>query len=368
MLEYVREASSAKELNDNMISAFQRHTLLNKLRVRRAFYIVETKHGEKLISYLNLVQQFSLVLKSMEVEIDNKSVSLAILKRLLTTYEYIITTLNKLENDNAPFRLDLVKIRLLQEEQHRDVRLAASTDTALFGSSEKQSHKTSSRPLTCSYGKRRGQLEETCWDKFPSLRARGSQGGSLDQAGQSFPASDVATSDGRNPVKVEKIVSLIALNESKAGCDERYIESCTSGHTTYDHKSFFNLRSLTVFSVQLKSKTTTEAIALKTANLSFLVNGQVKKCSLRNVNLVSFLQYSLIFFGTLDEHGTSVLFSTNGGNIVNDDLVCTKDTKKGMLSRLRVRKKSLLWYRFNMYGRSKNLASKARACASAENS
>lgn len=53
----------------------------------------------------------------MSLEIDDTEVAIAALTALLPAYESLIFTLNALGNDDDTFTFDLVKSRLLQEEQ-----------------------------------------------------------------------------------------------------------------------------------------------------------------------------------------------------------------------------------------------------------
>lgn len=55
-LEHARGLSSAKGMYDSICDVFQGHTLLNELRARRDFYIVEMKPREKILPFINRVQ------------------------------------------------------------------------------------------------------------------------------------------------------------------------------------------------------------------------------------------------------------------------------------------------------------------------
>lgn len=70
MLQHVRDACPAKQMLEDIRSVFQCHTLLNRLRARRNIYTVETRAGERVLSYMNRVQHLGSVLKSMGVDID----------------------------------------------------------------------------------------------------------------------------------------------------------------------------------------------------------------------------------------------------------------------------------------------------------
>ena len=116
-LEHVRDVETAKEMWTAIKNVFERHTLLNKLSARRKFYTVTMENGEKVLTYLNRVKQLSATLKSMGVEIDDKEQAMAALNGLPPSYENLIVALDALGNEDRSFSFDLVKSRLLQEEQ-----------------------------------------------------------------------------------------------------------------------------------------------------------------------------------------------------------------------------------------------------------
>lgn len=81
MLQNLEWAGQAKLIYEPINNGFQQHTILNRLQARRDIYMVERKHDEKMIPYAYYVQQFSLVFKFMNVDIDEKEFAIAILDR-----------------------------------------------------------------------------------------------------------------------------------------------------------------------------------------------------------------------------------------------------------------------------------------------
>ena len=125
MLENVRECDTARALWETILNIFERHTLVNKLRARREFYTVTMKPGEKVLPYMNRVRQRGATLKSMGVDVDDKEIAMAALNGLPARYEYIITALDAVSDRESRFTYDLVKSRLLQEEQRAHMRTEA---------------------------------------------------------------------------------------------------------------------------------------------------------------------------------------------------------------------------------------------------
>ena len=83
---------------------------------RRKLYTVTMQEGEKVLTYVNRVQNLASILKSMGVEISDKEMGMAVLNGLPPKYDSLIVALDALGSENRIFTLDFVKSRLLQEE------------------------------------------------------------------------------------------------------------------------------------------------------------------------------------------------------------------------------------------------------------
>ena len=162
-LEHVRDVSSAKEMWTTIKNVFERHTLLNNLAARRNFYTVTMESGEKMLAYLNRVKQLAAVLKSMSVTIEDKEIGMVALNGLPPKFDGLIVALDALGSDDKNFSFDLVKSRLLQEEQRFEMREKSSTDAALFNRDGKRTQKN--RDYQCDNCGRRGHTAKFCWGK-----------------------------------------------------------------------------------------------------------------------------------------------------------------------------------------------------------
>jgi len=93
--------------------------------------------GEKMLTFLNRVKQLADSLKSMNVNIDDKEMAMAVLSGLPSSYESLIVALDALGNDDRQFTFDFVKSRLIQEEQRCIEREKSDSvkqeSSALFG-------------------------------------------------------------------------------------------------------------------------------------------------------------------------------------------------------------------------------------------
>lgn len=96
---------------------FEQHTLLKKLNKRKQFYSVRMKNIEKLLTYLNHFKRLAAPLKSMQVDVKNKNIAKATLKRLSQTFKSIIVALDAFKKDSSLFTLEFDKFRLILQKQ-----------------------------------------------------------------------------------------------------------------------------------------------------------------------------------------------------------------------------------------------------------
>lgn len=96
MLEHCGGACTAKQMVEDMNDVFQRHSILKKLQARRAFFTVEIKAGEKMLSYINRVQIIVSAQKSMGVDIDDQEKAIDIFSSLPALYKKIISAFEAL--------------------------------------------------------------------------------------------------------------------------------------------------------------------------------------------------------------------------------------------------------------------------------
>jgi len=75
ILESVRDVDSSASMWSTIKNIFERHTLLNKLTVRRKFYSATMTEEESVLEFCNRIRQLASTLKSMSVEIDESRVA-----------------------------------------------------------------------------------------------------------------------------------------------------------------------------------------------------------------------------------------------------------------------------------------------------
>lgn len=95
---------------------------------------------ENILSFINRVRQLSSSLKSINVTVEDKEVAMEVLNGLPDRFESLISAMDALGNEYKTFTLDLVKRRLLQEEQRINMGtesvIVKSEAAALFSRSQ----------------------------------------------------------------------------------------------------------------------------------------------------------------------------------------------------------------------------------------
>lgn len=169
LLENVRNCDSAKEMWSAVTDVFERHTLHNKLAVRREFYTAIENQRESILHFSNRVRQLADTLKSMDVMIDDSEMAMSLLNALSDQYHALIRAVDVLGDEDSALSFDHVNARVIQEEQRigmRNPKSAAESESAVLVSY--QSFVSPPRPQ-CTYWKKLGHNEDKCWKKHPHL-------------------------------------------------------------------------------------------------------------------------------------------------------------------------------------------------------
>lgn len=318
MLNHVRGVTTAKDMLESIVNVFQRHTLLNKLRARREFYTATMHTGEKMLTYINRVCHLSTILKSMNVQIENEEVVMAVLNGLPKQYDNIITALDALGSEST-FSLEFVKSRLLQEEQRNNIRGAASGETALVQRPRPPPRQT----LKCTHCGRKGHTESRCWDKYPEQRPKRPSG-----AGR---PSALTVEEGNND-QDEDVVCLTARYVSNK-THKWIVDSGASAHMTSDRDLFCSYECVNPFSVQIGDKPRLEVPGKGNIAVSIGPDNSSKSFLLQDVLYVPDLKYSLLSVGVLVDRGYLVTFNESGVHVrKNGNVVLRGPKERGIFS------------------------------------
>lgn len=166
-LKHLRDSTSTRDMWTKIKNVVERHILLNKLTARRRFYIATMKNGEKILAYLNRARHLASILKSMNVNIDDKEMAMAVLNGLPECCETLIVALDALGLDDKSFPYDLVKSRLLQEEQRMNMRSDGFDSSALIGLDDKEKRPGGGKqPYKCTNCGHDGHTTKFYWEKL----------------------------------------------------------------------------------------------------------------------------------------------------------------------------------------------------------
>jgi hypothetical protein len=176
LLENVREVKTCKEMWMTIKNVFERHTLLNKLSARKKFYTASMNSEESVLQFSNRIRQLAATLKSMNVEISESEMAMALLNGLPDDYNALISALDAIDEDETKLHFDFIKARIMQEEQRIGMRNKSAQDkaetAALISKNSDENGRNGRRRPYCNHCKRHGHTEQKCWTKFPHLKPK----------------------------------------------------------------------------------------------------------------------------------------------------------------------------------------------------
>ncbi len=323
-LEHVRDVKTAKEMWKAITDVFERHTLLNELYARRKFYTVTMENGEKILTYLNRVRHLAATLKSMDVDIDDKEIAMAALNGLPPTYEGLIVALDAPGNDDKAFSFDLVKSRLLQEEQRANERekiVPSSKPSALVGVSGKSNNGTKKYTnYRCTICGNLGHTDKVCWGKDINGK-RPQPPNFLDKTksnGSRNSAHVVEHKHSDNQIISESdFVCLMAKINSSAypkGASSWIADSGCTAHICFDKSIFDSYEPVTDMNVEMGTKATADVAGKGSIIISMECGSDFQVRKLEDVLHVPSFEYSLLSVSSLDHKGMMTTFG--GGECI----------------------------------------------------
>ncbi len=327
-LEHVRDVSTAKEMWKAITDVFERHTLLNKLSARRKFYTVTMDKGEKMLTYLNRVKQLASTLKSMNVDIDDKEIAMAALNGLPSNYESLIVALDALGNDDDTFTFDLVKSRLLQEEQRSNDRenvIPTPRPSALVGlSGSSNGGQKKYANYRCSNCGNLGHTEKVCWGKDINGK-RPTKPNFVNKTKSNDPGNSAHVVEHKHSsdqiISESDFVCLMAKINSSAfpkRASSWITDSGCTAHICFDRSMFATYEPITDMSVEMGTKATADVAGRGTVILSMKCGSEFKVRKLEKVLHVPTFEFSLLSVSTLDKRGMMTTFG-GGECIIHKD-------------------------------------------------
>ena len=169
LLENVREVKSAREMCTAIRNPFERHTLLNKLAVRRKFYTVTKEEFETVLQFASRIRQLASSLKFMKVRIDDSETDMALLNGLPKQYDSFISAPDAIGDEDEKLKFIHVKARTMQEEQRINMRHTDANVKAESAALLTQTEGTRRLRPKCRYCEKPGHSEYNFWKKHPYL-------------------------------------------------------------------------------------------------------------------------------------------------------------------------------------------------------
>ncbi|KAJ0172070.1 hypothetical protein K1T71_012043 [Dendrolimus kikuchii] len=144
---HVRNAKTAHEAWNNLEQAFQGKGLCRRLSLLRSLFSIKRNEHDCMDVYLSKVTEVVQQLDEIGSPLEDDFVAVIILSGLPSDYDPLIMTL---ENNNMKLSSELVKSRLLQEEQRR------------AGSSETVTAMVAKKTVVCYKCHKSGHVQKNC--------------------------------------------------------------------------------------------------------------------------------------------------------------------------------------------------------------
>lgn len=333
LLENVQNVKSANEMWTSIKDIFERHTLLNKLSARRKFYTASLQENESVLQFSNRIIHMSMTLKSMNVNLDDAEMAMALLNGLPTKFDALISALDAIGTEEKSLTFDFVKNRVLQEEQRisfrsqLDAQQSAAAALVANQSTNQSSNQSSTRP-SCTYCKKQGHVEEKCWKKHPHLNPHKSKSTQAMMAQDSNPEE----SDDTVCLMTKYVPSVGPSSLEKNG--DWFIDSGCSAHMTYDINSFKSYENINERSVELGNKETSIVQGKGDVMIHLKVNNSIRKCILKDVLHVPDLGYQLISVPMITKQNMNVKFFSQQCHILKGSNIVATGSMTGTLYKL----------------------------------
>ena len=341
-LEHVRDVTTAKEMWKAIMNVFERHTLLNKLTARRKFYTVKMEIDEKVLTYLNRVKQLASTLKSMNIDIDDQETAMAALNGLPSSYESLIVALDAIGNDDKAFTFDLVKSRLLQEEQRvseRDFSMLKSNESAFVGVPGRNNGKSfgGSKPKNkfanhrCKNCGNFGHTEEACWGKDINGQRPPNP---YKKSNAAFVGEHQTQTNDTKLLSESDYVCLmgrISGSSFPKGISSWITDSGCTAHICFDQSMFHEYESAKDMTVEMGTKATAEVVGKGSVVLDMQCGADYSTRRLDNVLHVPSFEYNLLSVSAIDKKGMSTTFGDGKVVIQKDGLTVATGSLDGTL-------------------------------------
>ncbi|XP_063372553.1 uncharacterized protein LOC134660703 [Cydia amplana] len=154
LYQYVRDAKSAKDAWKKLSHVFEDRGLYRRVLLLRQLHRIEFSHFSSMSSYIEKVMSLVHQLSDIEKTVEDEEIAEILLSGLPPEYDSLVSNLETLCL-TSKLSSEVVRTRLLQEEQRKDSMNTSSTSTTSAFVSKKQ--------ITCKYCGKPGHVKAKCF-------------------------------------------------------------------------------------------------------------------------------------------------------------------------------------------------------------
>ena len=329
ILEQVQHARTAYEMWSLIADVFEKHTLFNKLAVRRQFITASLKDDEKVLEFASRIRRLADTLKSMGVIVEDSEMAMALLNGLPDRFDGLISAIDALCTSEESFTFEFVKSRCTQEEHRQNIRIQESIEKsesqALLADSSNHDH--TDLCVWCG----RHKDSDRCFTKYPHLApewwlSRNNKNEQTNLANVKEQKESAMFSEtcliGRKRTKAAmKSKNLVPLKTYEDafpnGSHLWFIDSQCTSHMTFDRKVFSSYTKIPKSRVYLGANKSATIIGQGNVTLKLNINGKSVKCLIRDVKHVPSLHYQLLSKSVMQSRDVRVFFDDDSAVLLN---------------------------------------------------
>ena len=275
----------------------------------------------------------------MNVEISERKMAMAPLNVLPEEYNALNSALDPIDYDETELKFELIKSRVIQEEQHIALRTKSAREKSETAAllTTRQDNSSCNRGYQrrsshyYNFCKRTGRTEYRCWAKFRYLNP------SRNNRPSSNPALIATESDE------DRVFCLMAKYENSnepKNSNKWFVDPGCSNHKTFYKSIFFSYTIANTSSIELGNSGTVKVLGPGTVKIPISVHDKRVKCMLRNVLHVPELSYQQLSVPTLDKSGLRISFHSKRFWISNGPKLFATATMTGNLYKLDIQSDS----------------------------
>lgn len=179
---HVRNARTSAEAWTKLCSVFEQRGLAAQVFLRRKLVNIKLNGGGSMLDHINTVRELSEQLNAIGAPVGDGELAITLLGSLPDTYDPLIISLESRSAQDVTF--DGVAARLLAEERRQQEAVRAARIDPTLVAEQALMAKSGKRKM-CSFCRRPGHSEESCWDKH----GHPSNGSSSDKSSATTAAS-----------------------------------------------------------------------------------------------------------------------------------------------------------------------------------